>query len=52
MKAKTVDEAALTKVKITKADFEAALKRIQPATRPEDGYRSLSSKFTRDLEVS
>ena len=52
LKAKTIDEATLEKVKITKADFEAALKKIQPATRAEDGYRSLSSKFTRDLEVS
>ncbi len=51
-KAKALDDAALGKVKITKADFEAALKKVPPATKEAGGYAALSSKFTRDLEVS
>ncbi len=52
LKNKTVDEAALKKVKIEKRHFEAALKKVQPATKDFGGYEGLSSKFTRDLEVS
>ncbi len=52
LKNKTVDEVALKKVKIEKRHFEAALKKVQPATKDFGGYEGLSSKFTRDLEVS
>ncbi|HYM39808.1 MAG TPA: CDC48 family AAA ATPase [Thermoplasmata archaeon] len=49
---KTLDEASLKKVKITKKDFEAALKKVAPQTKDAGGYQALSSKFTKDLEVS
>ncbi len=52
LKNKTLDEGALGKVKIAKADFEAALKKVQPQTRDASGYTALSSRFTKDLEVS
>ena len=51
-KVKSLDAAALGKVKVTKADFEAALKKVQPQTRDAGGYAALSSKFRQDLEVS
>ncbi len=49
---KTPDEASLKKVKITKKHFEEALKKVQPQTKDLGGYEALSSKFTKDLEVS
>ena len=49
---KSLDEGALKKVKITKKDFDAALKKIQPQTKDAGGYQALSSRFTKDLEVS
>ena len=51
MKAKTVDDAALKKVKIEKRHFEAAMKKVQPRTGDLGSYQRLSSKFDHDLEV-
>ncbi|HKZ48920.1 MAG TPA: CDC48 family AAA ATPase, partial [Thermoplasmata archaeon] len=51
LKAKTVDDAALKKVKIEKRHFEAAMKKVQPRTGDLGSYQRLSSKFDHDLEV-
>ena len=51
-KDKSLDENALKQVKITKKDFDAALKKVTAQTKDVGGYQALSSKFTKDLEVS
>ena len=48
---KTLDEASLKKVKITKKHFDEALKKVQPQTKDAEGYQALSSKFRKDLEI-
>ena len=48
---KTLDDASLKKVKITKKNFEDALKKVQPQTKDAEGYQALSSKFRKDLEI-
>ncbi len=52
LKSKNLDEASLSKVKISKVDFEAALKKIQPATKDAGSYAALASKYRPDVEVS
>jgi transitional endoplasmic reticulum ATPase len=47
-----LEESAMKKVKITKAHFEAALKRIQPTTGDLGAYQQLASRYNRDKEIT
>jgi len=48
----SLDEAALKKVRITKAHFEAALRRVQPRTGDFAAYQNLASEYGRDKEIA
>jgi transitional endoplasmic reticulum ATPase len=48
----TLDEGALKKVRITKAHFDAALRKVQPRTGDLAAYQDLSSRYGRDKEIS
>ena len=48
----SLDEAALKEVRITKAHFEAALRRVQPRTGDFAAYQNLASEYGRDKEIA